>query len=652
MRRLLLVSCLFIACGFTSLAAQERKTQPEIFAHYMPWYGSKEISGAWGWHWTMDHFDPDTVQWHGKREAASHDYPLIGLYDSGDRDALECHALLMKFSGIDGVILDWYGKRDFYDYATVHRNSEKLIPFLKKAGLKFAVCYEDQSVGHMIKGKAIAESEGVGEGKKTIAWLRENWFADESYLQVKGKPVMLVFGPQHYSREQWSEVTKESDAAVYALPAHAEKNANDASFFWPPVRGGEWIHQPQWQKELQEFYESGAENRIGVAFPGFHDIYEKAGLHDSYGRIHARDGATFAETLSMALKSPAEFCQIATWNDFGEGTVIEPTTQNGYRYVEELQRQSGTKWSSSDLRLPVRLYQLRKQLSGSDAALDEAASALFAGDTATAEQKLNQLQEQQKQQPLSKGSKYRLVTDILYREENGIDRYARDRCRLDLYYPSGPKPYSTVIWFHGGGIEKGNKEIPMPLREKGVAVVAANYRLSPFVKEPTYIEDAAAAVAWVVKNIHRYGAGKPERVFVSGHSAGGYLASMVGLDKQYLQAFDVDADSLAGLIPFSGHTITHFTVRKERGIPKERAIVDELAPLFHVRKEAPPMLLITGDKEKELMGRYDENAYFYRMMKVAGHPKTELIELEGFDHGGMPEPAFPLLLDFVKEMVK
>ena len=80
-----------------------------------------------------------------------------------------------------------------------------------------------------------------------------------------------------------------------------------------------------------------------------------------------------------------------------------------------------------------------------------------------------------------------------------------------------------------------------------------------------YIEDAAAAVAWTFKNIETYG-GSPRRIYVSGHSAGGYLTSMVGLDKRWLAAHKVDADALAGLIPYSGHTITHFTVRAERGI--------------------------------------------------------------------------------------
>ena len=124
---------------------------------------------------------------------------------------------------------------------------------------------------------------------------------------------------------------------------------------------------------------------------------------------------------------------------------------------------------------------------------------------------------------------------------------------------------------------------------------------------------------------------------------------MVGLDKRWLAAHDIDSDDLAGLIPFSGHTITHFTVRKERGIEGTQPVIDEMAPLFHVRQDCPPLLLITGDRELEMLGRYEENAYLWRMMKVVKHPDVQLMELDGFDHGGMAEPAHALLLKFVKQ---
>jgi len=245
---------------------------------------------------------------------------------------------------------------------------------------------------------------------------------------------------------------------------------------------------------------------------------------------------------------------------------------------------------------------------------------------------------------------YSLKENILYRTavEEKQDDYIAERCKLDIYYPANSKDFTTVVWFHGGGITGGNKHIPEKLKKQGIAVVAVNYRLSPKAKCPAYIEDAAAAVAWTFKNIEKYG-GNPKKIVVSGHSAGGYLASMIGLDKKWLAKYNIDANEIAMLVPFSGHCITHMTIRKERGIPDTQPVVDEFAPLYHVRADAPPLILITGDREREMLGRYEENAYMMRMMKVAGHTKTKLYELDSFDHGGMASPAFEILLDEIKK---
>ena len=246
---------------------------------------------------------------------------------------------------------------------------------------------------------------------------------------------------------------------------------------------------------------------------------------------------------------------------------------------------------------------------------------------------------------------YKTDTDIAYRSGPGLTDYMKSRCKLDVYYPAGKKDFATVVWFHGGGLKNGNRFVPSALKEKGIAVVPVNYRLHPKVKSPAYVDDAAAAVAWTLKNISRYG-GSAKRVFVSGHSAGGYLTSMVGLDRRWLKKHGADTDQLAGLIPYSGHTITHFTVRAERGIDGKQPVIDEMAPLFHVRKDCSPLLLVTGDRKLEMLGRYEENAYLWRMMQVIGHPDTTIMELDGYNHGQMAQPAHPLLLRFIERILK
>jgi len=229
------------------------------------------------------------------------------------------------------------------------------------------------------------------------------------------------------------------------------------------------------------------------------------------------------------------------------------------------------------------------------------------------------------------------------------DTYRSERCLLDVYYPTNLRDAPVVVWFHGGGLTSGERSIPEGLKNMGFVVITASYRLSPKAKAPAYIEDAAAAVAWAVANAVEYH-GSPSKIVVSGHSAGGYLAMMVGLDARWLSPHSIDSNRLAGIAPLSGQAITHFTVRDERGIGKKQPVIDDMAPLFHVRSDASPLLLVTGDRNNELLGRYEENAYLWRMMKEAGHTDVTLHEIQGYDHGGMVEPGIPLLVKFVRHV--
>src|SRR3546814_14656444 len=105
-----------------------------------------------------------------------------------------------------------------------------------------------------------------------------------------------------------------------------------------------------------------------------------------------------------------------------------------------------------------------------------------------------------------------------------------------------------------------------------------------FRSAPTYIDDAAAAVAWTFKHIADYG-GDPSKIIISGHSAGGYLVAMVGLDKSWLQQSGEDADKLDGIVDLSGHAITHMTGRAGVGIKDTQPNIHEYATLEPGRNE-------------------------------------------------------------------
>jgi len=244
-----------------------------------------------------------------------------------------------------------------------------------------------------------------------------------------------------------------------------------------------------------------------------------------------------------------------------------------------------------------------------------------------------------------------IIKELSYRAETETDAYKKERCRLDLYIPEGKSKFPTIVWFHGGGLEEGEKSIPLELQKKGVAVAAVNYRLSPKVQAPAYIDDAAASVAWIFHHISEYG-GDPQQIYIAGHSAGGYLALMIGLDQKYLGNYQINANAIQGIIPISGQTNTHYTIKKERGQSMEIPIIDEYAPLTFARKDAAPILLITGDERLELPSRYAENLHLYDVLKNIKHPQVELYQLQGFNHGNVYAPGCLLMIDWINKKKK
>jgi len=243
----------------------------------------------------------------------------------------------------------------------------------------------------------------------------------------------------------------------------------------------------------------------------------------------------------------------------------------------------------------------------------------------------------------AQSTSYKTLVDLPYYENLLDGPYQKERCKLDLYYPADTQNFPTVVWFHGGGLKSGSKAIPVQLLDKGLAVVAVNYRLHPKVNAPKYIEDAAAAVTWVFNNIDQYG-GDTSQIYVCGFSSGGYLSLMVSLDQKWLGKHSIEANKIKGVITLSATTFTNHTIRKEYGMEITQALIDHYAPVYHARGDAPPITLITGDREKEFYGMYEENAYLRRMLRINGHQQNELIEIGGYGHE-IVEVGIPLLLE-------
>jgi hypothetical protein len=394
--------------------------QKPIMVHYMPWFESAPVSGHWGWHWTMNHFHPDIVNpTNGQRQIASRYYPLIGPYDSIDPAVLEYHVLLMKLAGIDGAIVDWYGMDAFNDYAVNNARTLALFNYTRKAGLKFALCYEDATIQQEVRGGFVTAEGALVHARQTLLYAQSNFFDDPSYLRWKARPVLLDFGPQYFRGDHdWASVfsiLQGTNQPAFFTENNRLAPTGAGAFDWPPmflskartspqavsVLGDQTLH-----RYLEDFTrKAGAWPAfVSSAFPRFEDIYAQAGVQQSFGSLADEGGETFRNTVSTALTNGSSCVQLVTWNDFGEGTVIEPTVEFGYRdlaVVQELRRrhlEAAFPFAKDDLTLPLRLYRLRKKLDASNEALssklDHIFHSIIAGELSSARIELAELETQ------------------------------------------------------------------------------------------------------------------------------------------------------------------------------------------------------------------------------------------------------------------
>ena len=332
--RLLALLLWTLLAGSMCAGAAPEPSRPLVMVHVMPWFEAPPTHPTWGWHWTMGKTQP------ASGSLATHDRPLIGAYDSSDPRVLAYQVALMKTAGVDGAIIDWNGTGGFADYAMIHANTARLIAALKTAGLRFAICVEDNP-GHRFQAELrLPRATATTRLRESFQWLDQHWLTDPAYLRIDGRPLLFLFGPQYLEAKEWSEIrpTLATNPLTLGLPHLSQRPGLDGAFAWIPVSGGQPSAPPTWTAALADVYATARPGRpvVAVAFPGFHDYYAEAGVGPSYGRIDDRAGLTFAESLEQAWRSGAPVVQVATWNDYGEGTVIEPTEGQGHRHLTTL----------------------------------------------------------------------------------------------------------------------------------------------------------------------------------------------------------------------------------------------------------------------------------------------------------------------------
>ena len=227
--------------------------------------------------------------------------------------------------------------------------------------------------------------------------MQAEWFSNPEYLQVDGRPLLLDFGPMHVRDPAvWTDAFEVLPVrpAFFGLH-HLWKHAGaDGGFTW--VHHDPWEGTPTQERILERigevftYFSNDPDEVIVSAYPGFKDVYE-----NPHPVLDHRGGKTLRETLAVAMAGPWPLIQLVTWNDYGEGTMIEPTHEFDYTFLEIIQqarrdeRGDTFPYTAGDLRLPARLYALRKRDDFKVAAADRIARLLRDGACRDAREELD-----------------------------------------------------------------------------------------------------------------------------------------------------------------------------------------------------------------------------------------------------------------------
>ncbi|VXC19138.1 Glycoside hydrolase, family GH99 [Flavobacterium sp. 9AF] len=369
----------------------------KVYVHYMPWFYSLEKDGYWGQHWTMTNRNPNNMDSNGKREIASHYYPLIGPYSSNDDDLQEYHLLLMKLSGIDGVIFDWYGSRSVNDYAQLKTSTESFINEIEEVGLKFAIMYEDKTTQYMQTQRV--SSSSIAAAANDLQYIQNTYFTSPNYIRINNSELLFLFGPNYITDPlDWQLIMAQLNSTPTFMSLWAASNRLGQ------YAGGEysWIDSNH-LTTLSNYYQYAFQNNIptvGGVYSGFNDYYYEGGWRTTTDQdwVIPHNGTQVLEqTLNLTDSYPVEFIQLLTWNDFGEGTMMEPTNEFGYSFLEKIQAYTGVTYTVEDLQLPYRLYLLRKKYKNDNrlqTILDRAYQFIFTLDLNNAKNLLTTIETQ------------------------------------------------------------------------------------------------------------------------------------------------------------------------------------------------------------------------------------------------------------------
>jgi len=399
-----------------------KAAEKAVFAHVMVSFQSKAHSGAWsGWNYSNRFVrnDPDARDEKGRPKVASVYYPLIGRYDMTDPHTAECHCQLAKMAGIDGFMFDlgFYYKPGTRAPTWRVAAMKLYADVMARYGLKAIVVYEDKA--HFIWNRRLkTRPETVAACHAGMnAWMK---VFEKVQYRIAGRGVLMFFSYGDKVPGKGVGRLSGKELAAWAERFAPDKRPILATQWWQPQFKGVINAWYDWTlmrngpppdgrdlrgwgtlEDVKELYErrrartrrllaSGTlDLHMNCVYPGFDDA-GCWGWGKGHRLVERADAAVYRYTWEQAVSDTVPIVQIATWNDWFEGTVVEPSVEDGVKYLGITREMAGkfkkTPPDEANLLLPVLLYRIRK--TARDAAtlkaMDEASELIRQGRYAEA----------------------------------------------------------------------------------------------------------------------------------------------------------------------------------------------------------------------------------------------------------------------------
>ncbi|MDQ8193916.1 hypothetical protein QEH59_05740 [Coraliomargarita sp. SDUM461004] len=342
---------------------------PVLAAHYMPWFNNPKTSARgrdewshWEWRGQSIVRDPRQLRADGLRDIASVQYPLIGPYSSDNRAVVRYHLETAHAIGIHAFFVIWYGPGSDVD---------GLLPLIldeaQRIGMKVAICYEEKLNWEPYRHPK-SRAEIVRTAIKDLSYVLGEYAMHPAYLRRNGDPFIFQFnfwgsdtmGPRNILPTEWSQIF---DALPHPV-VYARQNLNPeyhpgiaANYVW-------WTQDVTYLEDFADYSRSMVDSGqldffMNMIAPGFDDSGVDGWGHGT--RALPREGlSTLRDTFERSARGAPEVIQLVTWNDFNEGTALEPTVSDGFQYLDALEtwfgEHSGRAVNLDDNREPLHRY--------------------------------------------------------------------------------------------------------------------------------------------------------------------------------------------------------------------------------------------------------------------------------------------------------